>query len=116
MVPSSCGSCGLETSLYALPFFNGLGILVPQARMTPALQAVIDGFFTADSLLEACRALEKDGMSVRADMAAMKVQLTKRSDALSRARKRIEELELALALAEATQNQAAEGEAETASA
>ena len=89
-------SSGVESTLYALPFFNGLGILVPQARMTPALQAVIDGFFTADSLLEACRALEKDGMSVRADMAAMKVQLTKRTDALSRARKRIEELERAL--------------------
>ena len=77
-------------------------------------QAVIDGFFTADSLLEACRALEKDGMSVRADMAAMKVQLTKRTDALGRARKRIEELERALA--EAAQDRAAGESAETASA
>jgi hypothetical protein len=89
-------SCGVETSLYCLPFFNGLGILVPQARMTPALQAVIDGFFTADSLLEACRMLEKDGMAVRADMVAMKVQLTKRTDALDRARRRISELQEAL--------------------
>ncbi|HEX4504819.1 MAG TPA: class I SAM-dependent methyltransferase [Alphaproteobacteria bacterium] len=100
-------SCGVETSLYSLPFFNGLGILAPQARMTPALQAVIDGFYTADSLLETCRLLEKDGMSVRADMAAMKVQLTKRTDALGRARKRIEELEQALAAAE--QSPAPEG-------
>lgn len=89
-------SCGVPTALYRLPFFNGLGILVPRSRMTPALQSVIDGFFSGESLLETCMILEKDGMSVRADLAVMKISLTKRTDALARARKRIAELEEAL--------------------
>jgi hypothetical protein len=86
-------SVGVRTSLYRLPFFNGLGILVPETRMTPALQAIIDGFFSSESLLETCRLLEKDGMSVRAEMSVMKTTLTKRTDALTRARKRIDSLE-----------------------
>jgi len=90
-------SCGVQTVLYRLPFFNGLGILVPQSRMTPALQAVIDSFFSSESLLETCTILEKDGMSVRADLAVLKTAMAKRTDALMRARKRIDELEKALA-------------------
>jgi hypothetical protein len=92
-------SSDVRTSLHLLPFFNGLGILVPEARMTPALRAVIDGFFSSESLLETCKVLEKDGMSVRADLSVMKVTLTKRTEALTRARKRIEDLERQLASA-----------------
>jgi hypothetical protein len=69
-----------------LPFFNGLGILVPQQRMTPELQSVIDGFFSADSLLETCKALEGDGMRIRAEMSAVEISLLKRTEALERAR------------------------------
>jgi len=69
-----------------LPFFNGLGILVPAARMTPALQALIDGFFSADSLLEACMALEADGMHLRATLTRTETCLSRRTQALERAR------------------------------
>jgi hypothetical protein len=74
-----------KTSLHLLPFFGGLGILVPEARMTPALQALIDGFFSPASLLETCQILDKDRMSVRAELDAMKVTLANRTDALARA-------------------------------
>jgi hypothetical protein len=77
---------GLDISFYRLPFFNGLGILVPAIRMTPTLQALIDGFFAAPSLLETCVALEEDAMRVRADLAAHQIRLTQRTDALMRAR------------------------------
>lgn len=83
-----------------LPFFNGLGILVPEARMTPALQALIESFFTAESLLDACVALETDSMHVRAMLSHTETRLTQRTDALLRARniieaqsRRIQELE-----------------------
>lgn len=83
-----------------LPFFNGLGVLVPEARMTAELQRLIDGFFSADSLLAACVALETDSMHLRAILAQTETCLTRRSEALARARsviesqrRRIEELE-----------------------
>jgi hypothetical protein len=80
-------------SFRRLPFFNGLGILVPAARMTPALQAVIEGFFSADSLLETCITLEEDGMRVRAELAAHQIDLTRKTEALARARARIAALQ-----------------------
>jgi len=73
-------------SFYRLPFFNGLGILVPAERMTPALQSVLDGFFTSESLLETCVALEEDGMRVRVEIMAYRTKLTQRTEALSRAK------------------------------
>ena len=84
-------------ALTRLPFFNGLGILVPQQRATPALQAVIDGFFEPAMLLETCERLERDAMQVRTDMAAQRLILTQRTEMLVRARSRIAELEQALA-------------------
>jgi Methyltransferase domain len=82
-------SAGVETTLFLLPFFNGLGILVPHARMTPALQALIDGFYSSESLLETCKILEKDGMLVRAELASLKTTLSNRTAALARAREQI---------------------------
>jgi hypothetical protein len=73
-----------------LPFFNGLGILIPTARMTAALQALIDGFFSADNLLEACLALEADGMHLRAILTQTETCVTRRTDALERAREMVE--------------------------
>ncbi len=83
-------SAGTEFTFRKLPFFNGLGILVPAARMTPALQALIDSFFSADNMLEACLALEADGMHLRAILAQTETCLSRRTDALQRAREVIE--------------------------
>ncbi|OOG66318.1 hypothetical protein B0E46_02250 [Rhodanobacter sp. B04] len=83
-------SAGIEFTFRKLPFFNGLGILVPAARMTPALQALIDSFFTAQSLLQACEALEADGMQLRGMLGRTETCLTKRTEALQRAREIIE--------------------------
>ena len=82
----------IALSFHRLPFFNGLGILVPAARMSPALQSLIDGFFSAESLLETCIALEADGMRARTELAAHQIRLTQRTEALARARSLIEAL------------------------
>lgn len=83
-------SAGTEFTFRTLPFFNGLGILVPAARMTSALQALIDSFFSADNMLEACLALEADGMHLRAILSQTETCLSRRTDALQRAREVIE--------------------------
>ncbi|HLZ67345.1 MAG TPA: class I SAM-dependent methyltransferase [Aliidongia sp.] len=86
-------SADVPMTLYQLPFFNGLGILVPEARTTPELQAVIDGFFAAPAMMEICRHLEKDGMIVRAELATMQNKLTQKAEALMRSRALIVELQ-----------------------
>ena len=73
-------------TLRVLPFFNGLGIVTPDARRTPDLDRLLDSFFAPDQLLDACRALEKDGMMVRIALASAERLLTRRTDALVRAR------------------------------
>lgn len=83
-------SSGIEFTFRKLPFFNGLGILIPAARMTPALQALLDSFFNAENLLEACLALEADGMHLRAILTQTETALSRRTEALSRARAIIE--------------------------
>jgi hypothetical protein len=83
---------GVPMAFHTLPFFNGLGILVPAARATPALEAVIDSFFSRESLLETCVALETDGMRVRAELTTQQIHLTQRTEALRRARSTIEAL------------------------
>ncbi|MBV8157588.1 MAG: hypothetical protein JO278_08025, partial [Dyella sp.] len=83
-------SSGVDYTFRKLPFFNGLGILIPAARMTPALQALLDSFFTAESLLEACMAVEADGMHLRAILAQTESCLTRRTSALERAREAID--------------------------
>jgi hypothetical protein len=102
-------SSGLEYTFRKLPFFNGLGILVPAARMTRSLQALIDSFFTAESLLEACIAIETDSMHLRAILTQTESCLTRRTAALERAREaidvqrhRILELEQQLVVPKAT--------------
>lgn len=85
-------SSDIHYTFRKLPFFNGLGILVPAQRMTPALQQLIDGFFTAESLLEACAAMESDSMHLRAILAQTETHLTRRTEALERARDMIETL------------------------
>ncbi len=100
-----------ETRFWRLPFFNGLGIVVPVERVTPALLAVVEGFFTPEALLAACERLERDGMAVRVELAAERQTLTRRSEALSRARSRILELEQEVAELRAARREAAATEA-----
>ncbi|RDI98727.1 class I SAM-dependent methyltransferase [Dyella solisilvae] len=83
-------SSGIDYTFRKLPFFNGLGILVPAARMTPRLQALIDSFFTAESLQEACMAIEADSMHLRAILTQTESCLTRRTAALERAREAID--------------------------
>lgn len=83
-------SAGIDFIFRQLPFFNGLGILVPTARMTPALQELIESFFTPDALLEACMTVEADGMHLRALLTQTEARLTRRTEALERARAVIE--------------------------
>ena len=71
-------------TLKVLPFFNGLGLIIPQARVTPELQVLIDSFFSPPMLLEACKALEEDGMKVRVDLLEQRGLLTRRTEALQR--------------------------------
>ena len=78
-------------SLHVLPFHNGLGILVPDSRRTPEVDALIARFFGPEMLMARCRALEEDGMKVRIDVAEYERLLTQRTDALVRARQMLEQ-------------------------
>lgn len=72
--------------LYKLPFFNGLSILVPEERLTPALKQLIESYFSAENLMQALTTLEEYSMMVRVDIAQTQIQLKRRTDALARAR------------------------------
>jgi hypothetical protein len=86
------GGYGGKLAFHTLPFFNGLGILVPQERTTPALEALIDSFYSRESLLETVVTLETDGMRVRAELASQNVRLTRQAEALRRAKSTIDTL------------------------
>lgn len=90
-------SSGEVFDFFKLPFFNGLGILVPAPRRSEALRAVVDGFFTTESLLRACMAIEEDAMRLRAVLTQTEARLTRRTDALKRARALLEETRQAAA-------------------
>jgi len=79
-------SSSLDIKLYTLPYFNGLGFLVPEQRMTAELKALIEGFFTAEELLKSCIALEEETNRLRARYQMTETRLTKRTEALQRAR------------------------------
>ncbi len=80
-----------------LPFFNGLGILVPDARSSEAIQQVLAGFFSPESLLATCEELEGDINGLRVELAVSRQTLTRRTEALMRARTIIQEQEQELA-------------------
>ena len=88
---------GQEVAFHRLPFFNGLGIVIPKARNTDAVRKTVESFFTPESLMESCEALEQDAMNVRVDLHACQTQLTRRTEALMRARSLIAELQQELA-------------------
>jgi hypothetical protein len=79
-------SSSLDIKLFVLPFHNGLGILVPAQRMTPELQAVIDGFFSSEQLMLSCLSVEKASMQLRAILEKAENRLKQRTEALERAR------------------------------
>jgi hypothetical protein len=80
-------SSKLDIQLYVLPYFNGLGFLVPEQRMTAELKALIEGFFGAEELLKSCIELEKGSMRTRATLQKTETRLQQRTDALERARR-----------------------------
>jgi hypothetical protein len=80
-----------RATLHVLPFFNGLGILVPEARSTPGLEAVIASFTEGASLLQTAKELEESHMRCRVENAQLVARFTRRTDALVRARKLLAE-------------------------
>ena len=79
-------------ALHRLPYFGGLGILVPPSRARDALQAAIEAIFNSAFLLDACDLLEREIIGLRAELSAQGSQLLRRSEALIRARTKIVEL------------------------
>jgi hypothetical protein len=90
-------SASQDIEFHRLPFFNGLGIVIPRARASDAVQKVVASFFTPESLLETCETLELDAMNVRVELHQCQLHLTRRTDALMRARTLIAELQQQLA-------------------
>lgn len=76
-----------RVTLHVLPFFNGLGILVPDARSTPELEALIASFTQRESLLQTATELEESHMRALVENAELASRFTRRTDALIRARK-----------------------------
>lgn len=75
-----------EIDFRTLPYFNGLGILVPKSRLTPELDKLIGSFFEGPSLMKAAIALERDGMIVRARISEIEILLSQRSETAQRAK------------------------------
>jgi hypothetical protein len=86
-----------KTIFKRLPFFNGLGIVIPEARATDAMKAVLDGFYSPESLMQSIEELEREVNNVRVELAVCRQHLTRRTDALMRARSVIVEMEQELA-------------------
>jgi hypothetical protein len=82
-------------ALHVLPFFNGLGILIPEARSSAALQMIIDDFFSPSFLLETCKELELEAMKIRAEAASLRLKLIQSNEALSRLRTYASDIERA---------------------
>jgi len=80
-----------ELRLHTLPFFNGLGILVPAVRATPELDRLIESFSQPPSLIETVKTLERQHMLARCELAKLQGALTRRTDALVRARRLLAE-------------------------
>jgi Methyltransferase domain len=73
-------------SLTVLPFFNGMGIAIPKERRTPELDTLLASFLGGDKLLEAAKAIERQTMIIIAEGLQRDAILTRRTDALRRAR------------------------------
>lgn len=80
----------VEVDFRTLPYFNGLGILVPNSRSTPELKTVIDSFFEGPSLMNAAVALERDGMVIRAQLAECQILLAQRTETAKRGKELVQ--------------------------
>ncbi len=98
-----------DIRLWVLPFFNGLGIIVPDARRTAGLEALIESFYSPDMLIETCKALEEDGMKMRAALYEERRRLEIRTDALQRARRLLNERNARISELEASLKEKAHG-------
>lgn len=87
--------------LWTLPFHNGLGIIVPEARLTEGLLGLVESFYTSEALLLACQEVEAFGMRTRAEMVTERTKLVRRTEALVRARALLEAKDLRIAELEA---------------
>lgn len=83
--------------LRVLPFFNGMGIFIPQSRMTPQLKTLVDSFFEADALMIACKALETNMSHILIAQEHLRLKLASQTEALERVRKFIEDPDAAMA-------------------
>lgn len=92
--------------LTVMPFFNGLGIAIPQERRTPELDALVASFKSGETLLEACKSLESYMMNIFAEHLRREATLTRRTDALRRARAVLESQAARIAELEAQLNRA----------
>jgi hypothetical protein len=84
-------STGAEVMFKVLPFFNGLGILIPKERLSSPLGALVNRFYAPESLLEACVQLDLSCMQLLAQLTQTQGLLTRRTEALARARKLLAE-------------------------
>ena len=103
-------SLSRPVAFHVLPFFNGLGILVPEERMTPELKSLIEGFFSAESLLQACMDIERYAMTAHAILQQTEGKLTRRTEALARARELLRQQADRISALEAMQSQASSGQ------
>lgn len=87
--------------LWTLPFHNGLAIIVPQERLTERLHALIESFYSRETMLAACQEVEASGMKVRAEMLADRKTLEQKTKARARARGLIEAQKREIGLLEA---------------
>lgn len=101
-------SLSQPVSFYQLPFFNGLGILVPEERMTPELKSLIEGFFSAESLLQSCMDIERNAMTAHAILQQTEGKLARRTEALARARELLRQQAERISMLEASQARASD--------
>jgi hypothetical protein len=90
-----------DIRLWTLPFFNGLGMIIPELRLTDGLRALIESFYTPDALITACQEIEAYGMRSRAEMLTERKKLQRRTEALTRARALLQQKDERIAALEA---------------
>lgn len=77
-------------SLQILPFFNGLGIGVPEMRRAPELDALVKNFFSEEPMLDVVKQMEEQIMLAAAESQQREAILIRRTEALRRARDLLE--------------------------
>jgi hypothetical protein len=73
-------------SLIVLPFFNGMGIAVPEERRTPEIDALLASFQAGEKMREAAKEVERHNMFIIAKALQSEAAVIRRTEALRRAR------------------------------